>query len=154
MNNKCKDHTHTRLHRMIATVLIALLALTVLGAGCTATASTTAREPVFKNVTVQEASDLVDKRNGQPDFVILDVRTPEEFSSGHIKDAINIDFYAETFSEQLDKLNKGYAYFVYCRTGHRSGEAMAQMESLGFLEVYNLSGGISDWIASGLPVVK
>jgi rhodanese-related sulfurtransferase len=152
MNIKCKDHTRTRLHRMIATMVIAPLVLTLLGAGCTA--STTPREPVFKNVTVQEASDLINKRSGQPDFVILDVRTPEEFSSGHIKDAINIDFNADTLNEQLDKLNKGYAYFVYCRTGRRSGEAMTQMESLGFLEVYNLSGGISDWITSGLPVVK
>jgi rhodanese-related sulfurtransferase len=109
----------------------------------------------FKNISIQEASELLQDNINNPDFVILDVRTPEEFSSGHIKGAINLDFYSATFKDELDKLIKTNIYFVYCRTGNRSVQATKLMESLGFREVYNLSpGGMPDWIEAGLPYVK
>ena len=113
-----------------------------------------ADDRIFRNISVQEASDLIKKNKTNPDFTILDVRTLEEFKGGHIENALNIDFYSATFKEELDKLDKANIYFVYCRTGNRSGQATKIMESLDFREVYNLSAGITDWISSGLSVVQ
>ncbi|MCK6599511.1 MAG: rhodanese-like domain-containing protein, partial [Bdellovibrionaceae bacterium] len=62
------------------------------------------------------------------DSVILDVRTPDEYLSGHIKGAINIDFYASDFQNQLGKLDKEKDYKVYCRSGNRSSKAVNMMK--------------------------
>jgi len=97
---------------------------------------------------------LIQTNLNNPDFVIIDVRTPEEYLSGHIKNAINIDYNSEEFFERIEGLNKSKTYFVYCRSGHRSAEAVKVMKELGFIEVYNLKTGINGWKAIGLPVVK
>lgn len=76
------------------------------------------------------------------DSVILDVRTPDEYMSGHIKGAINIDFYAPDFQNQVDKLDKDKDYKVYCRSGNRSGQSVNLMKKLGFKNVENV-GSIS-----------
>jgi thioredoxin 1 len=76
---------------------------------------------------------------------VLDVRTPNEFSSGHIAKAININLNDNTFSEKLDKLNKEEAWFVYCLSGGRSEQAAELMRTKGFKNVYELKGGILAW---------
>jgi len=108
----------------------------------------------LEDIGVQEAFELIQRNQGNQDFVIIDIRTPEEFNEGHLGNAFNIDFYSETFKEDLDKLDKNKTYFIYCRRGNRSGRAMPIMKELGFKEIYNLSVGIKEWIAEGLPVVK
>ena len=135
------------------TWLIWLLLMVVLLAagGCAESVGLT---PVFKDVTPQEASDLIQQNEGNPDFQIIDVRTPQEFDEGHIENAIMIDFYAEDFREKIGRLDKEKAYFVYCRSGNRSGQAVDIMRELGFQEVYNLSAGIREWTGQGFPVVK
>ena len=81
-----------RVKKLVALVLMPLVALGVIvSAGCTAQVSQTL-PPVIKDVTAQEAFTLVLENRDNPDFVILDVRTPEEFAAGHIARAINIDF--------------------------------------------------------------
>ena len=89
-----------------------------------------------------------------PDFVIIDVRTPEEFAEGHIENVINLDYYSETFRDELNKLDKNKMYLIYCRSGNRSGKALNIMEELNFREVYNMSGGIIEWKAKELPITK
>jgi rhodanese-related sulfurtransferase len=87
--------------------------------------------------------------------VVLDVRTAEEFRSGHLKDALNADFYqTENFSRYLDSLDKTKTYFVYCRTGKRSAAAMNLMVQKGFSSVINLAGGITAWQSANLLIVK
>jgi rhodanese-related sulfurtransferase len=108
---------------------------------------------IFKNITVQEAAEFIKENRSNSHLIILDVRTPEEFNAGHMQNAVNLDFYSPTFKEELGKLDKNKIFFVYCRTGNRSGQAMEIMKSLDFKEVYNLSGGIADWVAGGFPVV-
>ncbi|MEP7146607.1 MAG: rhodanese-like domain-containing protein [bacterium] len=78
-------------------------------------------------------------------YFILDVRTPEEFITGHLKGAENINFYEEEFEEKISSLDKRKKYLVYCRSGGRSRQAMFLMRDLGFEEVCNLSGGILSW---------
>ncbi|MCR9264816.1 MAG: rhodanese-like domain-containing protein [Flavobacteriaceae bacterium] len=78
--------------------------------------------------------------------VILDVRTPEEIEEGYIPDAIKIDIYlGQEFIDELEKLDKSKNYYVYCRSGNRSGQACAIMNSIGFENTYNLEGGFMDW---------
>lgn len=79
------------------------------------------------------------------DAIILDVRTPDEFNSGHLPGAVNIDIQGYDFHEQIENLDPARAYYVYCRSGGRSGTACRFMQSKGFGEVYNLAGGILAW---------
>jgi rhodanese-related sulfurtransferase len=83
--------------------------------------------------------------------VILDVRTPEEWNDGIIPGAITIDYYkGQGFIEEVKQLDKSKNYYIYCRSGARSGNACGIFNQLGFENAYNLSGGIMQW--SG-PVV-
>ena len=111
-------------------------------------------EQEIYDVTTGKAYDLIQENADNPHFIILDVRTPEEFDGGYIEGAINIDYYSEDFRAQLETLDKDKTYLIYCRTGRRSAGARDIMAELGFIEVYNMSGGIVEWEAQGLPVVR
>jgi rhodanese-related sulfurtransferase len=86
--------------------------------------------------------------------VVLDVRTPEEYTEGHLPNAQLLNFYDEQFRQKLEQLDKNQTYYVYCRSGGRSSRAVALMRELGFKKVYNLKGGIMDWQASQLPIER
>jgi rhodanese-related sulfurtransferase len=78
--------------------------------------------------------------------VILDVRTEQEIEEGYIPNAQHIDIYlGQGFVDELEKLDKSKNYYVYCRSGNRSGQACAIMNSLGFESAYNLQGGFMNW---------
>lgn len=81
--------------------------------------------------------------------ILIDVRTPEEYEAGHIKNAKNIDISSPDFSQNIDILDKTKQYSVYCRSGNRSSQALKIMESLGFEDVINLKGGIIAWSQMG-----
>jgi len=119
------------------------------------------RQIAHKILTPQEAYDLIKANEGNPNFVILDVRTPEEFEEEHIENAINIDYYMDertnytkSFRDELDNLHKEKTYLVYCLVDIRSRTTLEMMEHLGFREVYDMSGGIVQWKAENLPTVK
>lgn len=77
---------------------------------------------------------------------ILDVRAEEELEEGYIPNAQNIDIYlGQDFINELEKLDKTKNYYVYCRSGNRSGQACAIMKSIGFENSYNLAGGFMNW---------
>jgi rhodanese-related sulfurtransferase len=101
-----------------------------------------------------EAFALIQKNRGNPQFVILDVRTPEEFKTGHIEGAINIDFNSNGFRDEIGKLDRQEAYLVYCRTGRRSKEAVQIMRDLGFTKLLRFDGDIVLWQVEKLPIVK
>jgi len=109
---------------------------------------------IIEDITTQEAFTLIQNNKNNPDFVIIDVRTPEEFASEHIENALNIDYYSETFRDELNKLDKNKTYLVYCRSGGRSGNASTIMKKLNFREAYNMLGGINVWKSEGLPTTK
>jgi len=78
--------------------------------------------------------------------VVLDVRTDEEVAEGIIPNAIQINIYeGQGFIYKLEELDKSKNYYVYCRSGNRSGQACAIMNQLGFENAYNLVGGILEW---------
>ena len=76
---------------------------------------------------------------------LVDVRTPNEFQSGHINGAKNIDAFSGTFNETCNTLNKEEPIYVYCRRGSRSKQASKRLEALGFKEIYDLKGGILNY---------
>lgn len=87
-------------------------------------------------------------------IVVLDVRTPEEFAAGHLKDAKNIDVRQPDFNSKIDKLDKKATYLVYCRTNHRSGIATDYMVQKGFKTVYQMMDGFPGWAANNFPYEK
>ena len=101
-----------------------------------------------------EAFALIQKNKGNPKFVVLDVRTPEEFKTGHIEGAINIDINSNAFKDEIGKLDREKTYLVYCRTGRRSKEAVQIMRGLGFRNLLRFEGDIVKWRAEKLPLAK
>jgi rhodanese-related sulfurtransferase len=85
---------------------------------------------------------------------LIDVRTPEEYRSGHIAGAVNINYYDSDFAQKIEKLDKNRPVMVYCAVGGRSGKAAAQFKQLGFGKVTDLSGGIKAWQAAGKPLAQ
>ncbi len=87
-----------------------------------------------------------------PSVQLVDVRTPEEFQSGHLAGAQNLNFYDDHFAELIGKLDKSKPVMVYCAKGGRSASAAEQFTRAGFPQVYDLEGGISAWKAAGKKV--
>lgn len=105
-------------------------------------------------VSAKEAATLIDKHNGDSDFAILDIRTPGEFQSGHLPDATLVDFYSQTFPDQLNRLDKEKTYLIYCRSGNRTGRSLEVFIKLKFYRIYHMTTGINGWKSEGSPVIK
>lgn len=100
-------------------------------------------------VPPEEAKSLLDSRD---DLVLIDVRTPQEHYDAHLAGATLIDFHAPDFGERMAELDRDTGYVLYCRSGNRSAQAAALMVELGFVEVYDVDGGILAWTDSALPL--
>ena len=100
------------------------------------------------NLTAKEGFDLIKENKNNPDFIILDVRTPEEFNSGHIEKAVNIDYNAANFKEEVGKLDKNKTYALYCGSGRRAVATSDIMGELGFVNIYEF-GGVKQWMDAG-----
>ena len=96
---------------------------------------------VLKTVSVAVVKEELKKH----EFVILDVRTPEEYNAGHLKGAINLNYYDAKFQMKLAAMDKRKKVVVYCAVGGRSGQALTQMDALGFIYVLNMKGGYNAW---------
>ena len=134
--------------------LMVLVLSVLLAAGAVVTGSCVGKAQIIESITPQEAFALIQENQDNPDFVIIDVRTPEEFADEHLENAIQIDYNSETFQDELNILDKNKAYLIYCRTGGRSECALDMMAELDFREVYNMSGGLTEWVAAGLPTAQ
>ena len=88
------------------------------------------------------------------DTIVIDVRTPEEYGSGHLDGAVNIDVNSGVFAEQIATLDPAGDYVVYCRSGNRSSQAVALMEQAGFGNVVNLGSLEQAATATGITVVQ
>ena len=92
-----------------------------------------------------KASDFANKIISDESAVVIDVRTPQEFSDGHIPNSILIDIYNPVFQEKVLNLDKTKNYYIYCRSGNRSFHAGMFMISKGFGNVHHLEDGIICW---------
>ena len=120
--------------KRIMTILLSLLSLT----GCAAPVS---QNYTYRQISMSEAITMMEK---EKDYIILDVRRPDEFAEKHIPNAINIP--NETIgSEELAELpDKNQLILVYCRSGNRSKQASEKLAALGYTNIYEF-GGINDW---------
>jgi rhodanese-related sulfurtransferase len=104
-----------------------------------------------KEINSSEVGTMLQKNNK---IVVLDVRTPGEFISGHIKGAINIDVHQPDAMERISKLDKNATYLVYCRTKNRSGAVVNHMRQNGFKNIVQMMDGMVGWNQNNLPVEK
>lgn len=79
--------------------------------------------------------------------ILVDVRTPEEYATGHLETAKNINLYDEDFTERFKDIDKDETIYVYCKKGGRSAKAQEKLKSLGFTKVINLEGGYDAYIS-------
>jgi rhodanese-related sulfurtransferase len=91
-----------------------------------------------------EGVDFKEKFSNTSSAALVDVRTPAEYASGTIENALNIDFFAPNFIDRFSQLPQDVEYFIFCRSGGRSGQACARLSMMGF-KVNNLEGGIGEW---------
>lgn len=102
----------------------------------------TEQEESYKNINTEEFELMIN----ESDYVVIDVRTSDEWKSGYIPEADKfLDFYSGNFNEEINSLDKSKSYILYCRSGNRSAKACEIMSKSGFKNLYNLSGGILKW---------
>jgi len=105
-------------------------------------------------ITAQDAFSQIQKNKNNPGFVLLDVRTADEFEAEHLADAVNIDYRSPDFKTNIDQLDRDKEYLIYCGVGVRGKAAAEILIEFGFGKVHNLTGGITAWIDAGYPTVK
>ena len=98
-------------------------------------------------INIISESDFVEIQDS--DYTLIDVRTQDEFDLGHIDGAINLDFYSETFQNEILSLPKNEKIVLYCRTNNRSSKTANILKENGFKEISVLEGGITDWVKNG-----
>lgn len=130
----------------VSSIRLSFGALLVVAACAVSTAS------AYENLSATQAYRLIQDNQNNPDFVILDVRTPDEFRRSRLRGALHIDFHADDFRQRIDRLERDRTYLVYCKGGFRSSSAAEMMDQMGFDQVYNVSGGILQWREQGLPL--
>ena len=105
----------------------------------------------FDKSNLISAKDFNKMIKNDKSAIVIDVRTPEEFNNGHLRNSLNVNWFDENFDENLKIFNKDLPVFVYCLSGGRSSKANEKIQSLGFKNVYELDGGILEWRKNKLP---
>jgi rhodanese-related sulfurtransferase len=119
------------------------------GMGCT-------RPPAEVIPTAQRVAD-VDAASAaallaENNVIVIDVRTPAEFATGHLSGATNINFHDDDFADRLARLDRDRIYLVHCASGRRSQESLSTFAALDFKSIFHLAGGMKAWRSAGLPV--
>ena len=136
-------------------ILVTTIALAFFTASCGTSQNNTpetaiASTEVIVTVDAKTFSELTKSQPG----TIVDVRTPEEWAEGTLKDAAKMNYHDDNFAQQIEKLDKNTPIYVYCKSGGRSAGAADVLKENGFTKVYNLDGGITSWQENGFEVVK
>ena len=134
--------------RWLPGFLVGALWLSVSLAACTAAADKNA----YQDLSAPQFRQMLDQQEGGSDVVLLDIRTPAEYKTGHIRGAVLLDYYARHFVDTRKTLDREKTYLVYCRSGNRSGKSLAIFNRLGFRQVYHLKTGIRGWQQEKYPL--
>ena len=111
-------------------------------AGLFAIQSASAQDTTGLSIQQARFEKLMKKKN----TYMLDVRTPEEYRSGFIGNAVNYNVMdSVAFVNTISSLDKNKKYLLYCKSGRRSGKALVMMKNMGFIKVYHLKGGVTEW---------
>ena len=119
-------------------------------AACTAMSDSNA----VQDLSAPQFRQMLDRQPDDGDVVLLDIRTPGEYRSGHIQGALLVDYYASDFVDKLKALDREKTYLVYCRSGNRSGKSLSIFKQLGFRQVYHLRTGIRGWQQEKYPLTR
>jgi rhodanese-related sulfurtransferase len=128
-----------------------LVAILLFGVGLNSGIHAQNQDTLLVHYLVDKCDSLVKAHESDPNFVILDVRTPNEHNIKHLVGAINRDYYRENFQDLLDALPRNKTYLLHCAAGSRSGNTFIRMRDLGFTRVVNMVGGINAWSSASLP---
>lgn len=123
-------------------LLVLFIALAVFGVGCSKA----------QGVSKLSVDEFETKLSSTEQAQLVDVRTPEEFNGGHLKNAQNININSDEFETSVNKLDKNKPVFVYCLAGGRSASAAKYLSKQGFKTVYDMQGGITKWNAANKPL--
>lgn len=129
------------------TKLVFLFTFLILG--ITAQAQTVEKDSI-NVISIAEFEKMSTKKKNK----LIDVRTPEEVAEGHLAGSLNINFLGDSFTQEIEALNKNKTYLLYCRSGARTRKAADQMQKAGFKKIYMLEGGITAWNEAGKPIKK
>ena len=124
------------------------LALVLLGA-LFATAAF-AEDPESTEAPGISAAELHARRESKTAPVVIDVRTPAEYDSGHVPGAVNIPF--DQVAQRIHEIDAPHGVALYCMVGPRARKGESALLSAGYENVFHLEGGLAAWIAAGLPV--
>ena len=108
---------------------------------------------IFESKDINVISDTQFIEIQDTDYILVDVRTIEEYESGHIQDAINFDFYSGSFQKEILSLDKSSSIILYCRTQNRSTKTANYLKENGYKEITVLEGGITSWVKNGNDLV-
>lgn len=140
-----------RRHAVITACCILAFGASACSGTPTQTSSTTGSNTTAQSHTSVQAGS---GEEATENLTIIDVRTPEEYAEGHLDGAVNIDIYAADFAKQIKALDPAGSYAVYCRSGSRSSQAVALMESEGFMSVTDLGSREAASEALSIPIVQ
>ncbi len=101
-------------------------------------------------ISAHQMKELLERDSVQ----LIDVRTAEEFYKGHIENAQNIDFFSADFDLKMDALDNSKPLILYCRSGRRSAKSALKLSDKDYVFIYDLKGGIIQWIFEGNQIVK
>ena len=107
----------------------------------------------FESKEISVISDAPFTEIQDTDYILVDVRTAEEYESGHIQDAINFDYYSESFQKEILSLDKSASIVLYCRTQNRSTKTANYLKENGYKEINVIAGGITSWVKNGNDLV-
>ncbi|MCX6431858.1 MAG: rhodanese-like domain-containing protein [Actinobacteria bacterium] len=151
-------------NRLLVLTVASLAALSLGLTGCSSTeaaapATAAAVQGPVAPVAAPASPERIDAATfativGGAGVTTIDVRTPDEFGTGHIEGAINYNVEGPDFAAQIAGLDPAGVYAVYCRSGNRSQAAVAAMSQAGINGIYELESGIGGWEAAGLPTVS
>ena len=136
--------------RFLSTLLVLICCFSCQSQNNNASSAPSANGQDFKLAPVTFQKTI----NSTKDAVVLDVRTPDEFNSGALVNAVNVDFRDKYFETRVKDMDVNKVYFVYCLSGGRSGNAAEFMRKNGFKNVYEMAGGMLAWNKAGLPVTQ
>ena len=108
---------------------------------------------IFESNEINEISDIQFTEIQYANHILVDVRTSEEYESGHIQDAVNFDFYSESFQKEILSLDKSISIILYCRTQNRSTKTANYLKENGYKEITVIAGGITSWVKNGNDLV-
>jgi rhodanese-related sulfurtransferase len=109
---------------------------------------------INEDILVREAFQMIKENISNPDFIILDTRTPSEYQRGHISNSKFINYASSNFKNEIQQLDTSKVYLIYCHSGGRSKTTLNLMKKYGFKEAYNMIGGIVAWNKAGYKLVK